>query len=186
MDEPETPAEAGQVATESESSIILASFENRHAAERMLASLSRGFREEARKGYAKAFVIHGNKDGSLTLTQSRALSASGVVYTLIRIPLVVTIGFTGILSTLRGAKGAVREVHRRESGVGADEQAVHALLADVGPNAALVLVSSDDQKMGRRSQHGWPTMQVKVGMARAHSSLLASIRAASTTGCGPP
>jgi hypothetical protein len=149
MDEPETPAEADQAAPESGSWVALGSFENRHAAERMLASLSRQFREEARKGHAKALVIHGNKDGSLTLTQSRTLSASGVVYTLIRIPLVITIGFTGILSTLRGTKGAVREVRRRESGVGADEHAVHALLADVGPNAALVLITCDDQKMRR-------------------------------------
>jgi hypothetical protein len=127
-------------------SVILASFENRHAAEHMLASLRRGFRKKHRKGHATALVISGNKDGSLKLTQSRVLTASGFVYTLIRIPLSVTIGFTGILSTLGGAKGAVHEVRERESHVGSDEQAVHALLARVGPDAALVLVSCDDQE----------------------------------------
>ena len=67
------------------------------------------------------------------------------MYTPIRISLSVAIGFTGILSSLRGAKGAVREVRERESHVGADEQAVHALLAQAGPDAALVLVCCDDQ-----------------------------------------
>jgi hypothetical protein len=147
MNEPEPPAGTDQAGSESGSSVILASFESRHAAERALASLRRGFRKEARKGHAKALVVSGNKDGSLTLTQSRVLSASGVVYTLIRIPLAVMIGFTGLFSTLQGAKGVSHEVRQRESGVGADEHAAHALLAHVGPNAALVLVSCDDQEM---------------------------------------
>jgi hypothetical protein len=127
-------------------SVILASFENRHAAERMLGSLGRGFRKTHRKGHATAFVISGNKDGSLKLTQSRVLSASGFVYTLIRIPLSLAIGFTGILSSLKGAKGAVHEVRERDSHVGSDEHAVHALLARVGADAALVLVCCDDQE----------------------------------------
>jgi hypothetical protein len=127
--------------------VILASFENRHAAEHMLVSLRRGFRKEARKGHATALVISGNKDGSLKLTQSRVLTASGFVYTVIRISLSVTIGFTGILSTVKGTKGGVHEVHERESHVGSDEHAVHALLAHVGPSAALVLVCCDDQEM---------------------------------------
>jgi hypothetical protein len=92
-------------------------------------------------------VISGNKDGSLTLTQSRMLSASGFVYTLLRISLSVTIGFTGIFSTLKGAKGGAHEVRERDSHVGSDEQAVHGILARVGPNAALALVCCDDQKM---------------------------------------
>jgi hypothetical protein len=127
--------------------VILASFENRHAAEHMGASLRRGFRKKHREGHATAVVIHGNKDGSLTLTQCRVLTASGFVYTVTRISLSVAIGFTGLLSTLRGTKGAVHEVRARESHVGSDEQAVHALLAQVGPDAALVLVCSDDQEM---------------------------------------
>ena len=130
-------------------SVILASFENRHAAEHMLASLRRGFRKKHRKGHATALVISGNKDGSLKVTQSRVLTASGFVYTLIRIPLSVTIGFTGILSTLEGAKGAVHEVHERQSHVGSDEQAAHAVLARVGPDSAVVLVCCDDQELRR-------------------------------------
>jgi hypothetical protein len=126
-------------------SVVLASFENRHAAEHTLASLGRGFRKEARKDHATVLVISGKRDGSLTLTQSRVLTAGGFGYTLARISLSVTIGFTGIVSTLKGAKGAAHEVRTRRSGVGSDEQAVHAVLARVGPNAALVLVSCDDQ-----------------------------------------
>jgi hypothetical protein len=126
--------------------VILASFENRHAAEHMLASLGRGYREKHRKGHATALVISGNKDGSLEVTQSRVLTAGRLVYTPIRIALSMSIGFTGILSSLKGAKGAVHEVRERESHVGSDEHAAHALLAHVGPDAALVLVSCDDQQ----------------------------------------
>ncbi|MET0511018.1 MAG: hypothetical protein ABW135_04995 [Thermoleophilaceae bacterium] len=59
-------------------SVILAGFENRHAAEHMLASLRRGFRKKHRKGHATALVISGNRDGSLKLTQARVLTASGL------------------------------------------------------------------------------------------------------------
>ena len=130
-------------------SVILASFENRHAAEHMLASLRRECRKKHRKGHATALVISGNKDGSLKLTQSRVLTASGFVYTLIRIPLSVTIGLTGMLSTLEGAKGAVHEVHLREAHVGSDEHVAHAILAQVGPDAAVALVCCDDPETRR-------------------------------------
>jgi hypothetical protein len=51
--------------------VILASFENRYAAEQFLASLGRDFGRQARKERVSAFVVSGNKDGSLKLTQSR-------------------------------------------------------------------------------------------------------------------
>ena len=166
-------------------SVILASFENRHAAEHMLASLRRGFRKKHRKGHATALVISGNKDGSLKLTQSRVLTASGFVYTLIRIPLSVTIGFTGMLSTLEGAKGAGHEVHLREAHVGSDEHVAHAILAQVGPDAAVALVCCDDQKHGMRSPRERPTVQATAGMDRGRSSSPPSTPAARTTGCVP-
>jgi hypothetical protein len=128
-------------------SVILASFENRHAAEHMLASLGRGFREKHRKGHATALLISGNKDGSLRLTQSRVVTASGFVYTLLRISLSWTIGFMGLLSSLRGGKGASDEIREHKSHVGSDEQAAHAILARVGPDSALVLVCCDDDEM---------------------------------------
>jgi hypothetical protein len=126
--------------------VILASFANRHAAERMLASLRRGFRKQARKGGTTALVISANKDGSLKLTRSRVLSAGNFVYTLTRISLSVSIGFTGIISTLKGAKGGAREVRERGSRVGSEEKAAHEILARVGPNAALALVCCNDQE----------------------------------------
>jgi hypothetical protein len=128
----------------------------------MLASLGRGFRKEARKGHATALVISGNQDGSLKLTQSRVLSASGVVYTVLRISLSVTIGFAGILSSLKGAKGAAHEVRERDSHVGSDELAVHGILGRIGPDAALVLVSCDQAlrqavmaRAGDRASESW-------------------------------
>jgi hypothetical protein len=127
--------------------VILAGFENRHAAEYMLASLGRGFRKKSRQGHATALVLSGNEDGSLKLTQSRVLTAGGFLSTLIRISLSWTVGFMGILTTLRGAKGAAHEVHARKSHVGSDEHPAHAMLARAGPDAALVLVSCDNQEM---------------------------------------
>jgi hypothetical protein len=143
--------------------VIVASFHNRRAVEHMLASLRRGFREEHRKGHATALVISGNKDGSLKVTQSRVLTASGFAYTVIRVSLSVAIGFLGLFSTLKGAKGAAHEAHERESHVGSDEHAAHALLARVGPDAALALVSGDDPELrqavvaraAERAGEGW-------------------------------
>ena len=112
----------------------------------MVASLGRGFREEHRKGHATALVISSDEDGSSKLTQSRVLSASGVVYTGMRICLSVAMGFMGMLSSLRGAKGGIKEVRERGSRVGADEQKPHAILARAGPHAALVLVACDDHE----------------------------------------
>jgi hypothetical protein len=154
--------------------VVLASFENRHAAEHTLALLGRGFRKEARKGHVTVLVITGNQDGSLTLTQSRVLTAGGFGYTLARISLSVTIGFTGIISTLKGAKGAAREVRTRRSGVGMDEQAVHALLARVGPNAALVLVSCDDQQI-RQAVVAQSVTRASEGWDGSRSELLAGL-----------
>jgi hypothetical protein len=139
---PRMPSEAGAA----QGLVILASFANRHAAEHMVASLGRGFRKKHRKGHATALVLSGNKDGSLKLTQSRVVTASGFVYTVIRISLSWMIGFWGLLSTLRGGKGAAHEVRARKSHVGSDEHPAHAMLARVGPDAALVLVACDDKE----------------------------------------
>ena len=75
--------------------MVIASFENRHAAENMLASLGRKFRKDARKGHAAAFVIGGNADGSLKLTGSRVLEASGLVSTVVGISAFVMVGLIG-------------------------------------------------------------------------------------------
>ena len=94
-------------------SIVLGRFANRHAAEHMLASLGRGFRKKHRKGHATALVASGNKDGSLKVTQSRVLTASGFVDTTLRISLAWTIGFLGLLSTLPDPDQSPRPRARR-------------------------------------------------------------------------
>ena len=63
-----------------------------------------------------------------------------------RIGLSVLIGFMGMLSALRGAKGSAHEVRQRGAYVGSDERRAHELLADIGPDAAIVLVSCDDEE----------------------------------------
>jgi hypothetical protein len=126
--------------------VVLASFPSRRGAEHTVSSLGRGFREEHRKRHATALLVSGNEDGSLKLTQSRVPSARDVVYTGMRISLSVAMGFMGMISSLRGARGGIKEVRERESHVGADEQKAHAILARAGRDAALVLVACDDHE----------------------------------------
>ena len=125
-------------------SIVLASFESRHAAEHMVASLGSGFRKKARKGQVSAFVVRGNKDGSLKLTQARVITARGVGAALIHVSLSWTVGFMGLISTLKGGKRFAHAVHVRESHVGSDEQAAHAMLARAGAHGALALICCKD------------------------------------------
>ncbi len=130
-------------------SVLLASFDNRHAAEHMLLSLGRGFRKKARKGGATAFVVSGNKDGSLRLTESRILEASDLTATLLRISVSWMVGFWGTISTLKGVKAGAQAAHKRESHVGSDEQRAHEIMAEAGPNAAITLVRCKDPEMGQ-------------------------------------
>ena len=71
------------------------------------AAPGRGFRRKARKGGTTAVVIRGNPDGSLKVTESRVLSASGVVAAMMRVSLAWMIGFMGLFGALTGAKGGV-------------------------------------------------------------------------------
>jgi len=154
-------ASEGDAAQES---VVLASFENRYAAERMLASLGREFRKKARKGAAAAFVVSGNKDGSLKLVQSRVLTAGGLVAAILGVAVAMMAGLVGTLSMLRGAKAEVHAVRERESHVGADEQRGHEILGEAGPNAAIALICCQREETqtvaaraaerGRRSWHG--------------------------------
>jgi hypothetical protein len=125
--------------------VVIASFGNRRAAEHMLASLGHKFRRNARKGHAEAFVVSGNADGSLKLTESRVLEASGFAATIIRVSLSWTVGFMGLVSTLKGAKATTHAAHKRGSHVGSDEQHAHAILAQAGPDAAILLVRCKDR-----------------------------------------
>ena len=127
-------------------SVVLASFDSYRHAEHMLASLGRGFRTKARKGGTTAVVVRGNPDGSLKVTESRVLSGSDLVSTVLRLSLSWTVGFMGLFSTLRGAKEEARAVHAHKGHVGADEHRAHEILAEAGPHAALVLVRCKDQQ----------------------------------------
>ena len=88
----------------------------------MLASLGRGFRKKARKGGVTAVVVRGNRDGSLKVTESRVLSASDLVSTVLRVSLSWTVGFMGLFSTLRGAKEEARAARARKGHAGSGEQ----------------------------------------------------------------
>jgi hypothetical protein len=63
------------------------------------------------------------------VTQSRVLTATGFVHTLLHISLSRTIGFMGLLSTLRGDRGAAHEFREHKSHVGSAKQTTHAILA---------------------------------------------------------
>ena len=135
---------ADSAATFGEEWVVLASFPNRRAAERMLASLGHEFRRTARKGHAEAFVVSGNADGSLKLTRSRALEASDLVAAIIRFTASVMVGFLGLFTMFKGAKETAHAAHERGSHVGSDEQRGHEILAQAGPDAAIALVRSND------------------------------------------
>lgn len=138
-------SEASSAAKPARGSVVIASFDSYRHAEHMLASLGRGFRRKARKGGATAVVVRGNPDGSLKVTESRVLSASDLVSTVLRVSLSWTIGFMGLLSTLKGAKSEARAVHARKRHAGPGEHRAHEILADAGPKAAIVLVRCQDQ-----------------------------------------
>jgi hypothetical protein len=89
-------------------------------------------------------VISGNKDGSLKLTQSRVPTAAGVAAIIPRLIASIMVGLIGISSILKGAKSGGHAAHTRAAHVGSDEQAVRAILAKAGPNAAIVMVCCED------------------------------------------
>jgi hypothetical protein len=139
-------SETSSVAKSGGESVVIARFDSYRHAEHMLASLGHGFRAKARKGGATAVVVRGNPDGSLKVTESRVLSASDLISTLIRLSLSWMIGFTGLFSMLKGAKGEARAVHVHKGHVGSDERRAHEILAEAGSHGALVLVRCKDQE----------------------------------------
>lgn len=147
-------SEADPSSTSEHESVVLASFDSRHAAEHMLWSLGRAFRHAARKGDTTAFVISGNKDGSLKITESRVLSASDFSAAVIRVAAAIGIGFMGIYSTLKGLRGGVQAARKRQGHIGSDEQRAHEILAEAGPHAALALIRCGDDAMRQQVAAG--------------------------------
>ena len=127
--------------------MVLASLETRRAAERMLLSLGREFRKSARTGRASAFVVSGNSDGSLKLTESRVVEAGDLIATLLHIATSWVVGLMGTVSTVKGVKAGAHAMHDRQSHAGSDEERAHAILAEAGPNAALALVHCEDAEL---------------------------------------
>ena len=123
--------------------MVLAVFENRNAAERMLRSLGREFRQKAHAGDAAALVISGNSDGSLKLIQSRVVTASGVGAAVAGVSVAMMAGLLGTLSALKGAKTVTGAAHTRASHVSTAERA-QAILAQVGSRAAIALLRCKD------------------------------------------
>jgi hypothetical protein len=127
--------------------VVLAAFENRQAAEGMLRSLGRAFRQKAHSGDAAALVISGNPDGSLKLTQSRVVTASGVGAAVVGVSAAMMAGLVGTMSALKGAKTVSHAAHRRASHVGSDAHRAQAILAEVGPRGAIALLRCKDPEI---------------------------------------
>jgi hypothetical protein len=99
-------------------------------------------------------VVSANPDGSLNERQSHVVTASGISAALINVGLSWTIGFIGIISSLKGAKRTAHAVHVHERHVGADEHPAHAILAEAGPHAAILMITCKDQTMSQKVIHG--------------------------------
>ena len=104
-------------------------------------------RSESRRarGTCTAFVIRGNADGSLKLTQSRVVTAEGFEAAIFGVFSSMMLGLIGIRGMLKGVKSGGHAVRAHSAHVGSDEQAVHAILAQAGPNAAVAMVCCDDE-----------------------------------------
>jgi hypothetical protein len=126
--------------------VVIAGLQNRHAAEHMLDSLGCEFRHDARRGHVDAFVVSGNADGSLKLTESRVLEAGGAAAAAARVSIFMLAGLIGVGAMLKGAKGTAHASHKRSSRVGSDEQRAQEILAQVGTHAAILLVRCQDEE----------------------------------------
>ena len=119
---------------------MVAIFPNRHAAERTLGSLGRDFRKKAQKGAVAAFLISGNADGSFSVSQSRLLTASGVVAAGAGVVVASLAGLMGMMSALKGGKTVVQAARTRGTHVDADAERLRDMLAEAGPHASVLVV----------------------------------------------
>jgi uncharacterized membrane protein len=166
MDESETPAEpadAGASAPPESASVIMAAFENSHAAERMVASLGHDLRHQARKGDVNAFVVTRHRDGSFKLVQSRVLTAGGLGAAAIGFMTATMAGLLGVGSAFRGAKTVTHSAHERQSHVRQADQRLTEILDQVGQHSAVLLILCQDEQTGQtvaaraseRGMHSW-------------------------------
>jgi hypothetical protein len=101
----------------------------------------------SRKGDADALVVMANPDGSLKLRESRALRSRNLTNLLAHLSLSLTIGFMGMLSSLKGVKRSGHALHVHQRHVGQDDHEVHAILTSAGSGSALLLVRCNDNEM---------------------------------------
>ena len=80
------------------------------------------------------------------VTQSRAVTASGFIGTLLRLSMVWIIGLLGLFSAAKGVKGGARAAGLHQGHAGADELRAHELLGETGPHSALVLVRGQESE----------------------------------------
>jgi hypothetical protein len=132
-----------KLGSESET-VVLATFANRHAAERMLASLGRDFRRKAGKGGVAAFLITGNADGSFSLGQSRVLTASGVAAAGAGVAVATLAGLMGMMSALKGGRTVVQAARKRGTYADPEAQRFRDMLAEAGPRASVLVVRCAD------------------------------------------
>jgi hypothetical protein len=152
MDEPETPAEPADTqasAAPDSASVIIAAFENNHAAERAVASLGHALRHKARKGDLAAFVVTRHSDGSFKLVQSRVLTAGGIGAAVGGFVTATMAGLLGAGSALRGAKTVTKSVHQRQTHVRQANQRFTEILDEVGRRSAVLLVLCMDEQTGQ-------------------------------------
>ena len=128
------------------------------------------FRRNARKGHAEAFVVSGNADGSLKLTESRVLEASGLAATIIRVSLSWTVGFMGLVSTLKGAKATAHEAHKRGPHVGSDESTATRSLPRPDRARPFCWFAARTERRGTSSRRERRTVRATAGTARRQTS----------------
>jgi uncharacterized membrane protein len=80
--------------------VVFASFDNARHGEHIFVKLGRAFRKDVRDGHAAAIVVTENADGSLKLRQSRAVTLTGYVGTLMHLSVSWLTGFMGVTSGL--------------------------------------------------------------------------------------
>ena len=149
VDESETPAEPvdgeGNASPESVS-VTVTTFENSHAAERMVASLGHDLRHRARKGEVNAFVVSRNRDGSFKLVQSRVLTAGGLGAAAIGVTAATLAGLMGTVSALRGAKAVTHSARERQSHVREEDLRLTEILDQAGKRAAVLVTLCKDEQ----------------------------------------
>ena len=130
-----------------EECVVLASLDSRRAAERTVASFGRKFRTVARKGNASALIVSRNPDGTLKVTGSRVLTGGDLTAALMGASVAWMAGFRGIRSMLKGSESVARAGRIHGGHVGSEEDPAQAILAEAGPDSAILLVRCKDREM---------------------------------------